>query len=77
MHPGGMALKLNSGNLKWPSEAVQPDSNIANRGIDLIDQRYGELAVALAHLLNCYTMPNFIALSWKPSGHRETIVWQR
>lgn len=41
--------------------------------IDLINQRYGEFTVAPARLLGRSTMPNVIAPSWKPTGHRQTI----
>ena len=45
-----------------------------NDVIDAVNARYGELALAPAKLLNRSTMPNVIAPSWKPFGHRETIL---
>ena len=41
--------------------------------MDNINQRYGELCLAPARLLNRSTMPNVIAPAWKPFGHRQTI----
>jgi len=44
-----------------------------NKAKDEINQRYGELALAPASLINKSEMPNVIAPAWKPYGHRETI----
>lgn len=44
-----------------------------NRAMDNINQRYGEFSLAPARLLNRSSMPNVIAPSWKPDGHRQTI----
>ena len=44
-----------------------------NEAIDHINDRYGELTLAPARLLNRSSMPNVIAPSWKPSGHRQSI----
>jgi len=44
-----------------------------NIAIDEINQRYGEFAVAPSRLLDRSVMPNVIAPSWKPTGHRKTI----
>tara|TARA_R110001583_G_scaffold171120_3_gene324625 strand:+ start:3694 stop:4881 length:1188 start_codon:yes stop_codon:yes gene_type:complete len=44
-----------------------------NIAIDEINQRYGEFAVAPSRLIDRSAMPNVIAPSWKPSGHRKTI----
>lgn len=41
--------------------------------MDKINQRYGELSLAPARLLNRSNMPNVIAPAWKPFGHRQTI----
>ena len=41
--------------------------------MDKINQRYGELSLAPARLLNRSSMPNVIAPAWKPFGHRQTI----
>lgn len=41
--------------------------------MDNINQRYGELSLAPARLLNRSTMPNVIAPAWKPFGLRQTI----
>ncbi|MFK5947363.1 MAG: DNA polymerase IV [Methylococcales bacterium] len=40
--------------------------------MDNINQRYGELSLAPARLLNRSTMPNVIAPAWKPFGLRQT-----
>jgi len=44
-----------------------------NIAIDEINQRYGEFAVAPSRLIDRSAMPNVIAPSWKPTGHRKTI----
>lgn len=44
-----------------------------NAVIDRINLKYGEFTVCPAPLLNRSDMPNVIAPSWKPFGHRETI----
>jgi len=41
--------------------------------MDNINQRYGELSLAPARLLNRSSMPNVIAPAWKPFGLRQTI----
>lgn len=40
---------------------------------DKVNSRYGEFTVLPARLLNRSSMPNVIAPSWKPFGHRQTI----
>jgi DNA polymerase-4 len=44
-----------------------------NRAMDKINQRYGEMTVSSARLLNRSDMPNVIAPAWKPDGLRQTI----
>lgn len=44
-----------------------------NNAMDEINQRYGEFTLAPSRLLNKSAMPNVIAPSWKPTGHRKTI----
>ncbi len=44
-----------------------------NIAIDRINERYGELALSPARLLNKSDMPNVIAPAWKPDGLRQTI----
>jgi len=77
VHVGALDPQLKNGQLQLFSENNLPDRNITNRVIDLINERYGEFAVAPARLLNRSTMPNVIAPSWKPFGHRETILYRR
>ena len=76
VHVGALDPQLKNGQLQLFSENNLPDRNIANRVIDLINERYGEFAVAPARLLNRSTMPNVISPSWKPFGHRETILYR-
>ena len=38
-----------------------------------INKRFGEFALAPATLLKRSDMPNVIAPSWKPDGHRRTV----
>ena len=41
--------------------------------MDNINERYGELSLSPARLLNRSDMPNVIAPAWKPDGLRQTI----
>jgi len=45
-----------------------------NKAVDQVNDRYGELVVAPARLLNRSSMPNVISPAWKPEGHRQTII---
>ncbi len=45
----------------------------AHRVMDSINQRYGNLTLAAARLVNRSSMSDVIAPSWKPSGHRKTV----
>jgi DNA polymerase-4 len=45
----------------------------ANSVMDRVNDQYGEFTLMPARLLNRSEMPNVIAPSWKPSGHRKTI----
>ncbi|MBN45332.1 MAG: DNA polymerase IV [Methylophaga sp.] len=44
-----------------------------NQTIDKINERYGDFTVAPTRVIGRSEMPNVIAPSWKPSGHRKTI----
>jgi len=55
-------------------EAGMQDEKAASDVIDQVNRRYGEFVLAPARLLNRSDMPNVIAPSWKPFGHRETIL---
>ncbi|NOQ88120.1 MAG: DNA polymerase IV [Gammaproteobacteria bacterium] len=44
-----------------------------NRTMDNINERYGELTLSPARLLNRSDKPNVIAPAWKPDGLRQTI----
>ena len=44
-----------------------------NQTMDAINQRYGEMTLSPARLLNKSDMPNVIAPAWKPHGHRQSI----
>ncbi|WP_266238479.1 DNA polymerase Y family protein [Methylophaga sp. OBS1] len=44
-----------------------------NAAVDSVNQRYGELTLGPARLLEKSKMPNVIAPAWKPAGHRKTI----
>lgn len=43
------------------------------RVMDQVNRRYGEFALAPARLLQRSAMPNVIAPSWQPGGHRQSI----
>ena len=51
-----------------------PAHGPGNAVMDAINARYGEFTLAPATLLRRSDMPNVIAPSWKPFGHRETIL---
>ena len=44
-----------------------------NKTMDNINERYGEMTLSPARLLNRSDMPNVIAPAWKPDGLRQTI----
>lgn len=44
-----------------------------NEAMDSINERYGEMSLSPARLLNRSDMPNVIAPAWKPDGLRQTI----
>lgn len=44
-----------------------------NKTLDLINDKYGEFTIAPTMLIKRSTMPNVIAPSWKPYGHRQTL----
>jgi DNA polymerase-4 len=52
-----------------PDEAQREINSV----MDAVNQRYGELTLAPARLLNRSSMPNVIAPAWKPFGHRQTL----
>ena len=41
--------------------------------MDAINQRFGDLTLAPARLINRGDSPDVIAPAWKPSGHRRTV----
>jgi len=66
----GSQLELFTATDDPRSDAAQDEINAV---MDAVNQRYGELALAPARLLNRSSMPNVIAPAWKPSGHRQTL----
>ena len=54
-------------------DVVDEQRQCLNRAIDEINKKFGEFAVAPATLLKRSDMPNVIAPSWKPDGHRRTV----
>lgn len=69
------ALNLHS---EQQTDLFADDSSVAqrsqlNNAIDEINQRYGEFTILPSRLLDRSEMPNVIAPSWKPFGHRKTI----
>ena len=65
--PAAMQLDLFSAKTE---EKTHVQLNIT---IDRVNERYGELALSPARLLNKSDMPNVIAPAWKPDGLRQTI----
>jgi DNA polymerase IV len=54
---------------------AEPDERreLINQVIDAINDKYGKLSIAPALLLGKSSIPNVIAPSWQPKGHRQTI----
>jgi DNA polymerase-4 len=55
------------------SQAEDKTRSLLNNAMDNINERYGELTLSPARLLNRSDMPNVIAPAWKPDGLRQTI----
>ncbi|MCP4430583.1 MAG: DNA polymerase IV [Gammaproteobacteria bacterium] len=51
----------------------RPQRVLSHQVMDSINQRYGNLTLAAARLVNRSSMPDVIAPSWKPVGHRKTV----
>lgn len=66
--PASLQLDLFDNN-----PAVQKQLSQLNKMVDDVNERYGEMTLAPARLLKRSTMPNVIAPSWKPNGHRQSI----
>jgi DNA polymerase-4 len=64
---------VDSGNQLELFATMNHAHDAVNAVMDAVNQRYGELALAPARLLNRSSMPNVIAPAWKPFGHRQTI----
>ena len=62
-----------SGNQLSFFDVLDEQRQCLNRVRDQINERFGEFAVAPATLLQRSDMPNVIAPSWKPDGHRKTV----
>jgi len=52
---------------------LKDHTNKLNTVVDQVNQRYGECTLSPGRLINKSEMPNVIAPSWKPSGHRQSI----
>ena len=72
VHVVALDLHPEKGQMDIFAEDNKKDYRL-NKARDLINQRFGEFAVAPAVLLNRSDMPNVIAPAWKPYGHRQTI----
>ena len=64
---------VDTGNQLELFDATDEARHEVNAVMDVVNQRYGELVLAPARLLNRSSMPNVIAPAWKPFGHRQTI----
>ena len=64
---------VDTGNQLELFDATDEARHEVNAVMDAVNQRYGELVLAPARLLNRSSMPNVIAPAWKPFGHRQTI----
>lgn len=61
------------GQLELFAELATTEHGARNQAMDVINQRYGELTLAPARLLNRSDMPNVISPAWKPTGPRQSI----
>ena len=61
------------GQLELFAQLATPRYDERNLAMDIVNQRYGELTLAPARLLNRSDMPNVISPAWKPSGPRQSI----
>jgi DNA polymerase-4 len=50
-----------------------PQREKINQTVDGINEKFGEFAIAPSRLITRSEMPNVIAPSWQPSGHRKTV----
>ncbi len=64
---------VDTGNQLELFDATDEARHEVNAVMDAVNQRFGELVLAPARLLNRSSMPNVIAPAWKPFGHRQTI----
>jgi DNA polymerase-4 len=55
------------------ADALSLVHNEGNRAMDAINQRFGDLTLAPARLINRSGMPDVIAPAWRPDGHRRTV----
>ena len=69
LDPQPTALQMDLFSMNTAHKAHQQ----LNCAMDDINERYGEMALAPARLLNRSEMPNVIAPAWKPDGLRQTI----
>ncbi|RKZ98505.1 MAG: DNA polymerase IV, partial [Gammaproteobacteria bacterium] len=69
------ALHLQTGQQAdlFDAQDSLPQRDNLNHAIDDINQKFGEFTIAPSRLLGRSAMPNVIAPSWKPNGHRKTI----
>lgn len=65
--PASMQLDM------FSTKAVGTQRTKLNQAMDSINERYGEMFLSPARLLNKSDMPNVIAPAWKPDGLRQTI----
>lgn len=65
--PTGLQMDL------FSTQAEDKIRSQLNQAMDNINERYGEMTLSPARLLNRSDMPNVIAPAWKPDGLRQTI----
>jgi DNA polymerase-4 len=54
-------------------DATDATQQAVNAVMDAVNERYGQLVLAPARLLNRSSMPDVIAPAWRPFGHRKTV----
>lgn len=62
----------------WQTDLFEDEANkrkraALNEAIDKINQRFGDFTVAPTRMIGRSEMPNVIAPSWQPTGHRRTL----
>lgn len=73
VHITALDPRPKDGQMALFTELSTVEHDTRNRAMDIINQRYGDLTLAPARLLQRSDMPNVISPAWKPNGPRQSI----